>query len=263
MIEFLQTDINQYSSYLVDQVILDKLQNFLQDVLLSSLDVQQISNSFDRHLKDEEAMNTVIGAINKIATSATTIPLSLFTSIMHQRFKKHTFLNQLWNYYSNFIFKRFLLNQRNIFYFLGIYQNSALNVVDVENVSVLQSFSVLFYLMRPKLFFIIWRWKRQMMITWKWNHQTMSLLSYFNWCQCFSRHVAIILNRMRALKSQCKQCQMSIAKLSVIDVWVKRVDQGNFLFVKRLKLIWELQRTRNDRDIYQALYHYFKSYLKI
>jgi hypothetical protein len=64
MIEFLQTDINQYSSYLVDQVILDKLQKFLQDMLSSSLDVQQISNSFDRHLKDEEAMNTVVGAIN-------------------------------------------------------------------------------------------------------------------------------------------------------------------------------------------------------
>jgi hypothetical protein len=91
MIEFLQTDINQYSSYMVDQVILDKLQKFLQDMLLSSSDAQQISNSFDRHLKDEEAMNTVVGAINKIATSATTIPLSLFTSMMHQRFKKHTF----------------------------------------------------------------------------------------------------------------------------------------------------------------------------
>jgi hypothetical protein len=61
----------------------------------SSLDAQQISNSFDRHLKDEEAMNTVVGATNKIATSATTIPLSLFTLMMHQHFKKHTFLNQL------------------------------------------------------------------------------------------------------------------------------------------------------------------------
>ncbi len=122
---------------------------------LSSSDVQQISNSFDRHLKDEEAMNTVVGSINKIATSATTIPLSLFTSMMHQRFKKHTFLKQLWNYYSNFIFKWFLLNQRNFFYFLGIHQNSALNVVDVENVSVLQSLLVLFYLTCPKLFFII------------------------------------------------------------------------------------------------------------
>ncbi len=57
-----------------------------------SSDAQQISNSFDRHLKDEEAMNTVIGAINKIATSATTIPLSLFTSMMHQHLKKHIFL---------------------------------------------------------------------------------------------------------------------------------------------------------------------------
>jgi hypothetical protein len=36
-------------------------------------------------------MNTVVGAINKIATSATTIPLSLFTLMMHQCFKKHTF----------------------------------------------------------------------------------------------------------------------------------------------------------------------------
>ncbi len=58
---------------------------------LSSSDAQQISNSFDRHLKDEEAMNTAVGAINKIATSTTTIPLSLFTSMMHQHFKKHTF----------------------------------------------------------------------------------------------------------------------------------------------------------------------------
>ena len=91
MIEFLQTNINQYSSYSVDQVILDKLQKFLQDMSPSSSDAQQISNSFDRHLKGEEAMNTVVGAINKIATSATTILLSLFTSMMHQRFKKHTF----------------------------------------------------------------------------------------------------------------------------------------------------------------------------
>jgi hypothetical protein len=57
----------------------------------SSSDAQQIFNSFDRHLTDEEAMNTVIGAINKILTSATTIPLSLFTLMMHQRFKKNTF----------------------------------------------------------------------------------------------------------------------------------------------------------------------------
>jgi hypothetical protein len=91
MIEFLQTNINQYSSYSVDQVILDKLRKFLQDMLSLSSDAQQISSSFDRHLKDEEAMNTVIGAINKIATSATTIPLSLFTSMMHQHFKKHTY----------------------------------------------------------------------------------------------------------------------------------------------------------------------------
>jgi hypothetical protein len=90
MIEFLQTDINQYSSYLVDQVIRDKLQKILQDMSSLSSDAEQISNSFDRHLKDEEAMNMVVGAINKIATSATTIPLSLFTSMMHQRFKKHT-----------------------------------------------------------------------------------------------------------------------------------------------------------------------------
>jgi hypothetical protein len=33
----------------------------------------------------------VVGAINKIATSATTIPLSLFKSMMHQHFKKHPF----------------------------------------------------------------------------------------------------------------------------------------------------------------------------
>jgi hypothetical protein len=75
----------------VDQVILDKLQKFLQDMSPLSRDAQQISNSFDRHLKDEEAMITVVGAINEIATSATTIPLSLFTSMMHQHFKKHTF----------------------------------------------------------------------------------------------------------------------------------------------------------------------------
>jgi hypothetical protein len=79
-------------------------------MLSLSLDAQQISNSFDKHLKDEEAMNTVVGAINKIATSITTIPLSLFTSMMHQHFKMHTFFNQLWYYYSNFIFKRLLLN---------------------------------------------------------------------------------------------------------------------------------------------------------
>ncbi len=91
VIEFLQTNINQYSSYLADQVILDKLQKILQDMLSSYSDAQQISNSVDRHLKDEEAMNTVIGAINKIATSTTTMPLSLFTLMMRQRFKKHTF----------------------------------------------------------------------------------------------------------------------------------------------------------------------------
>jgi hypothetical protein len=68
------------------------MQKFLQDMTSLSSDVQQIFNSFDRHLKDEEAMNTVVGAINKIATSATTIPLSLFTSLMHQHFKKHTLL---------------------------------------------------------------------------------------------------------------------------------------------------------------------------
>jgi hypothetical protein len=38
MIEFLQTNINQYSSYSVDQVILDKLQKFLQGMSSSSSD---------------------------------------------------------------------------------------------------------------------------------------------------------------------------------------------------------------------------------
>ncbi len=64
MIEFFQTNINQYSNYSVDQVILDKLQKFLQDMLLSSLAAQQIFNSFDRDLKDEDTMNTAVGAIN-------------------------------------------------------------------------------------------------------------------------------------------------------------------------------------------------------
>ena len=86
--------------------------------LLSS-DAQQISNSFDRHLKDEEAMNTVVGAIHKIATSATTILLSLFTSMMHQRFKKHTFfestLELLQQFYLQAVsveLKKYLLHQR-------------------------------------------------------------------------------------------------------------------------------------------------------
>ena len=49
-------------------------------------------NPFEEYVKTAEKKEIIIKRVREIAVSATTIPLSIFTNIFHQRFSKHVYL---------------------------------------------------------------------------------------------------------------------------------------------------------------------------
>ena len=92
IIGFLQTDIEGcLSSSLFPSVIAD-LEDYLKQFHIASLNIKQKSSIWDQHFENASTMKTIVLKIKKFATLATVIPLSLFASVIHERFKKHKFL---------------------------------------------------------------------------------------------------------------------------------------------------------------------------
>jgi hypothetical protein len=96
------------------------------------LDIDQVSSIWDQLLSIEKTMDTIIEEVWEFARKATIIPFSIFTSMFHQRFTEHIFLESTLE-----LIQQFHLQVKSIahdckVYFLGINRSSPSSVFDVE-----------------------------------------------------------------------------------------------------------------------------------
>ena len=92
MIEFLQTDIAGTPTYSMNPNILGQIEQFLVKFLDPDLDKRYLSSIWDQHLENKETNEKIWNKLAKIATSATSIPFSIFTTMMSQYSGKLKFL---------------------------------------------------------------------------------------------------------------------------------------------------------------------------
>jgi hypothetical protein len=90
--EFLQTDIDGSLDSLLNAITIESLEKYLKTFYTPPLDIDQISSIWDQILPNLKTMFTVTEEIWESASKATIIPFSIFTSMFHQHFKEHRFL---------------------------------------------------------------------------------------------------------------------------------------------------------------------------
>ncbi len=86
---------------------------------MPQLDIDQISSIWDHLLTYDKAVDTVTEEVWEFASKATIIPFSIFTSMFHQRFTEHRFLESTLELLQQFTFKQNQLHMI-IRYSLGI-----------------------------------------------------------------------------------------------------------------------------------------------
>ncbi len=92
MTEFLQTDIDGYVDFLLNAITIEPLDKYLKTYYMPPLDIDQISSIWDQILPNPKTMETVTEEVWEFACKATIIPILIFTSMFHQRFTEHRFL---------------------------------------------------------------------------------------------------------------------------------------------------------------------------
>jgi hypothetical protein len=92
MTEFLQTDIDGSLDFLLYPITIESLEKYLKTFYTPPLDIGQISSIWDQLLINEKKIDTVTDDVWGFAITATIIPFSIFTSMLHQCFKKYIFL---------------------------------------------------------------------------------------------------------------------------------------------------------------------------
>jgi hypothetical protein len=89
--EFLRVDLVGNISNNLDVSTKSKLNEYLQSLFKGS-ETETREKTFDEYMKTAEKKEAIIKRVREIAVSATSIPLSIFTNLFHQRFSKHVFL---------------------------------------------------------------------------------------------------------------------------------------------------------------------------
>jgi hypothetical protein len=92
MTEFLQTDIDGSVDFLLNAITIESLDKYLKTFYTPLLDIDQISSIWNQILPNPKTSYTVIEEVWEFASKATIIPFSIFTSMFHQRFAEHRFL---------------------------------------------------------------------------------------------------------------------------------------------------------------------------
>jgi hypothetical protein len=92
MTEFLLTDTDGSLDFLLNAITIESLEKYLKIFYMPPLDIDQISSIWDQLLPNQKAMDTVTEEVWEFASKATVIPFSIFTSMFHQRFMEHRFL---------------------------------------------------------------------------------------------------------------------------------------------------------------------------
>jgi hypothetical protein len=92
MTEFLQTDIDEYVYFSLNAIIIESLEKYLKTFYTPPLNIDQIASIWDRILPGPKTMATVTEKVWEFASKATIIPCLIFTSMFHQGFAEHRFL---------------------------------------------------------------------------------------------------------------------------------------------------------------------------
>jgi hypothetical protein len=90
--EFLQTDIDGSIDFSLNAITIQSLEKYLKTFYTPPLDIDQISSIWDQVLCSPKTMVTVAEEVWEFTRKATIIPFSIFTSMFHQRFTEHRFL---------------------------------------------------------------------------------------------------------------------------------------------------------------------------
>jgi hypothetical protein len=92
MTEFLQTDLDGSVDFLLNAITIESLDKYLKTFYMPPFDIDQISSIWNQILPNPKTSYTVIEEVWEFASKATIIPFSIFTSMFHQRFMEHRFL---------------------------------------------------------------------------------------------------------------------------------------------------------------------------
>ncbi len=92
MTKFLQTDIDGSVDFSLNAIIIQSFEKYLKTYYTPPLDIDQISSIWDQILCNPKTMVTVAEEVWECARKLKFIPLSIFTSMFHQCFPEHRFL---------------------------------------------------------------------------------------------------------------------------------------------------------------------------
>ena len=94
LIEFFCTDLEGNLSFTLNPLTASKLDHFLSTLPEGLSETANEDKEFDQHFwnENQKCKHCFIDEIVAIASSATQIPLSIFTNIFHKRFEKHSML---------------------------------------------------------------------------------------------------------------------------------------------------------------------------
>ncbi len=92
MTEFLQSDIDGSVNFLLNAITIQSLEKYLKTLYTTPLDIDQISSIWDQVLCNLKTMVTVADEVWECARKVSIIPFSFFTSMFHQCFTEHRFL---------------------------------------------------------------------------------------------------------------------------------------------------------------------------
>jgi hypothetical protein len=92
MTEFLQTVIDGPVDFSLNAITIESLEKYLKTFYVLPLDFDQISSIWDQLFTTDKAMDTTTKEVWDFASKSTIIPFSIFTSMFHQRFVEHRFL---------------------------------------------------------------------------------------------------------------------------------------------------------------------------
>jgi hypothetical protein len=90
--EHLQTDIDGSIEFSLNTITVQSLEKYLKTLYMPPLDIDQISSVWDQILPNPKTKDNVIEEVWEIARKATIIPFSIFTTMFHQCFAEHRFL---------------------------------------------------------------------------------------------------------------------------------------------------------------------------
>jgi hypothetical protein len=162
LIQFLCTDLDGNLSSTLNPLTASKLDQYLSKLFEGLSETANKSKIFDQHFLNEQSKDHFIDEIVDIVLFATQIPLSIFTNLFHQRFKKHPMLESMLEILQQFCIQ--VETQSDEFHlFAGDFPHTHYSVKDVASVLLFMVQLEKFYTMHLLQCYITGTWLNPMM----------------------------------------------------------------------------------------------------